>query len=107
MVGAEGSEIGCQPSAASRSELVGVKPQPESGLPAHREAMFRGDHINSTEDRAVLYTALRAPRGTQVVVDGVDVVPAVREVLERMAVFAEQVRDGSCAAQPGTDTIRP
>jgi glucose-6-phosphate isomerase len=73
----------------------------ESGLLAHREAMFRGDHINSTEDRAVLHTALRAPRDTQVVVDGVDVVPAVHEVLGRMAVFAEQVRDGSWTGHTG------
>jgi glucose-6-phosphate isomerase len=73
----------------------------ESGLAQRREAMFRGDHINSTEDRAVLHTALRAPRGTPVMVDGVDVVPGVHEVLDRMAAFAEGVRDGSWTGHTG------
>jgi len=73
----------------------------ESGLPAHREAMFRGEHINVTEDRAVLHTALRAPRGTEVVVDGVNVVPAVHAVLDRMAAFADGVRDGTWTGHTG------
>ncbi|MEA2026371.1 MAG: glucose-6-phosphate isomerase, partial [Chloroflexota bacterium] len=73
----------------------------ESGLPAHREAMFRGEHINVTEDRAVLHTALRAPRGTHLVVDGVDVIPAIHAVLDRMATFAEQVRDGTWTGHTG------
>jgi len=58
------------------------------------EAMFRGDRINVTEGRAVLHTALRAPRGAAVLVDGENVVPAVHAVLDRMAEFAESVRDG-------------
>src|SRR5579875_2001164 len=57
-------------------------------------AMFAGEKINVTEKRAVLHVALRAPRGVQVLVDGVDVVPAVHEVLDRMAGFAEKVRAG-------------
>ena len=58
-------------------------------------AMFRGDRINTTEHRAVLHVALRAPRGQQILLDGVDVVPGVHAVLDRMAAFSEQVRDGT------------
>src|SRR4029450_5170158 len=54
----------------------------ESGLRARIDAMFRGDKINLTEDRAVLHVALRAPRGTSIVVDGENVVPGVHEVLD-------------------------
>jgi glucose-6-phosphate isomerase len=57
-----------------------------------RDRMFAGDRINSTEDRAVLHTALRAPRDTQLVVDGQDVVAAVHDVLDRMSAFADRVR---------------
>src|ERR1700679_3245323 len=59
----------------------------ESGLQARIHAMFRGDKINFTEGRAVLHTALRAPKGTSIVVDGQDVVPEVHAVLDRMAAF--------------------
>jgi glucose-6-phosphate isomerase len=59
---------------------------------ARRDAMFAGEHINVTEDRAVLHTALRAPRGAVIEVDGENVVPAVHEVLDAMAVFADRVR---------------
>ncbi len=58
------------------------------------DAMFAGEHINVTEDRAVLHTALRAPRGATVVADGHDVVPDVHAVLDRMADFASRVRNG-------------
>jgi glucose-6-phosphate isomerase len=75
-----------------------------SGLAERTEAMFRGDHINTSEDRAVLHTALRLPRGTSLVVDGVDVAAEVHEVLDRMGNFAERVRDGSWLGQGG-DTI--
>ena len=67
----------------------------ESGLKAHIDAMFRGDKINFTEGRAVLHVALRAPKGESIVVDGVDVVPEVHEVLDRMAAFSERVRSGA------------
>jgi len=73
----------------------------ESGLAQRREAMFSGARINTTEDRAVLHTALRAPRTARVMADGVDVVPGVHEVLERMAVFADGVRSGSWVGHTG------
>jgi glucose-6-phosphate isomerase len=66
----------------------------ESGLRERIDAMFRGDKINVTEDRAVLHVALRAPAGARIRVDGIDVVPAVHEVLGRMAEFADGVRSG-------------
>src|SRR6185295_13285621 len=67
----------------------------ESGLQSRIEAMFSGEKINRTENRAVLHTALRAPRGSSVVVDGEDVVPKVHAVLDKMAAFSERVRSGS------------
>ncbi len=73
----------------------------EVGLAERREAMFSGERINVTEDRAVLHTALRAPRGTVVEVDGHDVVPDVHEVLDRVYAFAEQVRTGSWTGVTG------
>src|SRR5215510_12725884 len=66
----------------------------ECGLRERIDAMFRGDKINLTEDRAVLHVALRAPRGQSIVVDGEDVVPQVHAVLDRMADFADRVRSG-------------
>ncbi len=64
----------------------------ERGVEARRDAMFAGAHINTTEDRAVMHVALRAPRSTSMLVDGEDVVPGVHDVLERMAAFADRVR---------------
>ena len=64
----------------------------EAGLEQRRDAMFAGEHINSTEDRAVLHVALRMPAGSSLEVDGRDVVSGVHETLGRMAGFAEQVR---------------
>jgi len=66
----------------------------ESRLPAKIEAMFTGEKINITENRAVLHVALRAPKGASILVDGKNVVPEVHAVLDRMAVFANQVRSG-------------
>ncbi|MFF2994129.1 glucose-6-phosphate isomerase [Streptomyces sp. NPDC057950] len=66
-----------------------------------RDAMFRGEKINVTEGRAVLHTALRAPRDAVVEVDGQDVVPAVHAVLDRMAAFAERVRSGEWTGHTG------
>ena len=72
--------------------------------PALREridAMFAGEHINTTEDRAVLHVALRMPRDATLVVDGQDVVADVHEVLDRMGAFADRVRDGSWTGYTG------
>lgn len=66
----------------------------ESRVEERRDAMFAGKHLNVTEDRAVLHVALRMPKNSSLVVDGVDVVAQVHQVLERMSVFAEQVRSG-------------
>ncbi|MEV5512263.1 glucose-6-phosphate isomerase [Streptomyces flaveolus] len=66
-----------------------------------RDAMFRGEKINTTEDRAVLHTALRAPRDTVIEVDGENVVPAVHAVLDKMAAFAERIRSGEWKGHTG------
>ncbi|MEV0221296.1 glucose-6-phosphate isomerase [Streptomyces sp. NPDC050704] len=66
-----------------------------------RDAMFRGERINTTEDRAVLHTALRAPRDAVIEVGGENVVPAVHAVLDKMAGFAERVRSGAWAGHTG------
>src|SRR3984893_6548077 len=73
----------------------------ESGLRSRIDAMFRGDKINSTENRAVLHVALRAPRGTSIAVDGHNVVPDVHDVLEKMANFSKRVRTGSWKGHTG------
>jgi glucose-6-phosphate isomerase len=73
----------------------------ESGLPERRDAMFRGEHINVSEDRPVLHVALRMPAGEHLVVDGTDVVAQVHEVLDRMATFARQVRSGEWKGHTG------
>lgn len=72
-----------------------------TGVAALRDAMFRGDKINTTEDRAVLHTALRAPRDAVVEVDGENVVPAVHAVLDKMAAFSERVRSGEWTGHTG------
>jgi len=66
----------------------------QSGLKQHIAAMFTGEKINTTENRAVLHVALRAPKSESIKVDGEDVVPAVHEVLDRMSAFADKVRSG-------------
>jgi glucose-6-phosphate isomerase len=73
----------------------------ESGLAERREAMFRGDHINVSEGRAVLHVALRMPRERSLIVDGEDVVQQVHEVLDRMGSFAERVRSGEWKGHTG------
>ncbi len=73
----------------------------ESGLQERIDAMFRGDKINLTEGRSVLHVALRAPRGTSIVVDGQDVVPEVHAVLDRMSAFADRVRSGEWQGYTG------
>jgi pantothenate kinase type III len=71
------------------------------GLRERTEAMFRGEHINRTEDRAVLHVALRMPKETSLVVDGVDVVREVHAVFDKMANFAQQVRSGEWRGHTG------
>jgi len=73
----------------------------ERGLRSRRDAMFRGEKINSTENRAVLHTALRAPREAEIMVDGENVVPNVHEVLDKMATFAHRLRSGMWAGHTG------
>jgi glucose-6-phosphate isomerase len=73
----------------------------ECGLRARIEAMFRGEKINITEQRAVLHVALRAPKGTSIMVDGENVVPRVHAVLEKMADFADRVRSGAWKGHTG------
>jgi glucose-6-phosphate isomerase len=73
----------------------------ESSLRERIDAMFRGDKINITEDRAVLHVALRAPRNEVIEVDGVNVVPEVHAVLDKMADFADRVRNGEWKGHTG------
>jgi glucose-6-phosphate isomerase len=73
----------------------------ESGLPSRIEAMFSGEKINRTENRAVLHTALRAPRDASIVVDGENVVPKIHAVLDKMAHFADRVRNGEWKGYTG------
>ncbi|HEY1488174.1 MAG TPA: glucose-6-phosphate isomerase, partial [Micromonosporaceae bacterium] len=77
-------------------ELAGAR-----GVAELRDAMFRGERINVTENRAVLHTALRAPYDTVVEVDGVNVIPRVHAVLNKMAIFADRVRSGSWTGHTG------
>jgi glucose-6-phosphate isomerase len=73
----------------------------ESGLRARIDSMFRGEKINITEKRAVLHTALRAPKGKSIVVDGEDVVPKVHTVLDKMTGFCNRVRSGEWKGHTG------
>ena len=73
----------------------------ESGLRARIDAMFRGEKINLTENRAVLHVALRAPKGASIIVDGENVVPEVHAVLDKMADFSDQVRSGEWLGHTG------
>src|SRR6195256_2925674 len=73
----------------------------ERGLRARIDAMFRGEKINITENRAVLHVALRAPRGATIVVDGENVVPQVHAVLNKMADFSSRVRSGDWKGHTG------
>ncbi|HEX6729244.1 MAG TPA: glucose-6-phosphate isomerase [Pyrinomonadaceae bacterium] len=73
----------------------------ESGLPSRIEAMFGGEKINVTENRAVLHTALRAPQDAPIVVDGENVIPKVHTVLDKMAHFSDRVRNGDWKGHTG------
>ena len=72
-----------------------------SGLQGRIEAMFRGDKINITEQRAVLHVALRAPKDQSILVDGENVVPKVHQVLDKMSAFADRVRSGEWKGHTG------
>ena len=73
----------------------------ESGLRERIDAMFRGEKINITENRAVLHVALRAPKGASIVVDGKNVVPEVHAVVDKMAAFADRIRSGEWKGHTG------
>src|SRR5262249_31491101 len=73
----------------------------ESGLREHTEKMFTGARINVSENRSVLHVALRMPKGTSLIVDGVDVVAQVHEVLDRMSAFCDRVRSGDWKGHTG------
>src|SRR6266700_6055918 len=73
----------------------------ESGVRTAIGAMFRGEKINLTENRAVLHVALRAPKGASIFVEGKDVVPEVHAVLEKMAAFSKRVRSGAWKGHTG------
>src|SRR5262249_11419215 len=73
----------------------------ECGVAERRDAMFRGVKINVTENRAVLHVALRAPNDTSILVDGENVVPAVHQVLDRMAAFSDRIRSGDWKGHTG------
>jgi glucose-6-phosphate isomerase len=73
----------------------------ERGVRGRIDAMFAGEHVNVSEDRAALHVALRMPRDASLVVDGVDVVPEVYRTLDRMAGFADRVRSGAWTGQTG------
>jgi glucose-6-phosphate isomerase len=73
----------------------------ESGVAERRDAMFRGEHINVSEDRAVLHVALRMPKERSLVVDGEDVVNQVHQVLDRMSAFADRISSGDWKGHTG------
>src|ERR1700760_3686953 len=73
----------------------------QSELRGRIDAMFRGDKINVSENRAVLHVALRAPRGASIIHDGVNVVPEVHAVLDKMADFAQRLRSGAWKGYTG------
>ena len=73
----------------------------ECGVADRRDAMFRGEHINVSEDRPVLHVALRMPRERSLIVDGEDVVKQVHDVLDRMSAFSEKVRSGEWKGHTG------
>ena len=73
----------------------------EFGVAERRDAMFRGDHVNVTEDRPVLHVALRAPTGATFLVEGENVVPKVHEVLDRMSAFSDRIRSGEWQGHTG------
>ncbi|HEY5795251.1 MAG TPA: glucose-6-phosphate isomerase [Bosea sp. (in: a-proteobacteria)] len=95
-------------AVASETMPLLLKLAEAADVAGKRDAMFAGEAINTTEKRAVLHTALRAPAGSRVMVDGADVMPEIHATLDRLAAFAEGVRSGAIAAADGapfTDVI--
>ncbi len=86
-------------TAETMGLLLGVARR--AGVEARRDAMFAGEHINTTEDRAVLHVALRMPPGSRLEVDGRDAVADVHEVLDRMGDLSDRIRDGRWRGQTG------
>ena len=84
-----------------RTQELLLKLAEKANLKSKIHAMFAGEHINSTEDRAVLHVATRAPRGAKLVADGKDVVPDVWEVLDKIKAFSEKVRSGEWKGATG------
>ena len=84
-----------------RTQELLLKLAERANLKSKIHAMFAGEHINSTEDRAVLHVATRAPRGAKLVADGKDVVPEVWEVLDKIKAFSEKVRSGEWKGATG------
>ena len=84
-----------------RTQELLLKLAEKANLKSKIHAMFAGEHINSTEDRAVLHVATRAPRGAKIVADGKDVVPDVWEVLDKIKAFSEKVRSGEWKGATG------
>ena len=85
--------------AGDGPQSAGVSLAEARGLKSRIEAMFTGEKINATEKRAVLHVALRAPAGKEIRIDGVDVVPQVHAVLDKMADFSRRVRSGAPQAR--------
>lgn len=101
-VGAEGIFLDYSKNRVTEETLkLLVQLAEECGLREKIEAMFRGDKINITENRAVLHVALRAPKGESIVLDGEDVVPAVHQVLDKMSAFADRIRSGDWKGHTG------
>ncbi len=101
-VEAEGVYLDYSKNRATANTLpLLVRLAEETGVAERREAMFRGERINTTEDRPVLHVALRMPESASLVVDGEDVVRQVHEVLGRMSRFADQVRTGEWKGHTG------
>lgn len=87
--------------ADARTHALLVQLAREAGVEQQRAAMFRGERINTTENRAVLHVALRTPEGKQLHVDGVDVIPQVHAELDKMQAFAQRIRSGKLLGHTG------
>ena len=98
---AESTSTTRRTASQTRRSACSVQLAEECHLAERRDDMFSGEHINVSEDRAVLHVALRIPRGTSLIVDGVDVVEEVNDVLDAMTAFADRVRSGEWKGHTG------